>query len=80
MYTLNEIKVAAFNRVELSGLTANEKALWQGLAYCYDWFRSHPGEQEQECKQLAAQYIDYFWNKGKLVDLNGQKEKRIPAT
>lgn len=68
-YTLTEIKLAAYNRKELPDLEPNEAALWQGLAYCYDWNRVHPGEQTAECKALAEKYIDWFWKKQKLREV-----------
>ena len=68
-YTLNDIKLAAYNRKELPDLKPNEKALWQGLAYCYDWFRYHPDEQTEECKYLAQEYIYYYWEKQELKEV-----------
>lgn len=68
-YTLNEIKLAAYNQKELPGLRPNELALWQGLAYCYDWNRTYPGDQMSECKALADQYIDFYWHKQQLKEV-----------
>ena len=59
-YTLNDIKVAAYNMTELPGLSPRLGSLWQGLAYCYEYARLHPDETE-DCKQLAQRYIDFFW-------------------
>lgn len=60
-YTLNEIKVAAYNLTELPDLTPRQRSLWEGLAYCYEWHRLHPNEQTEACKALAQHYIDLFW-------------------
>ena len=65
-YTLNDIKLAAYNRKELPNMFPNEAALWQGLAYCYDWNRYHPDEQTEE---LAEDYIDFYWNKQNLKEV-----------
>lgn len=58
-YTLSQIKVAAYNWQELPGMTAQEAALWHGLGYCYEWFRSHP-EDKTACDELARVYIKFF--------------------
>lgn len=67
--TLSDIKVAAYNHKELNGLKPNESALWQGLAYCYDWFRFHPDSETEECKQLAEHYIKTFWEDQQLKEI-----------
>ena len=67
-YTLNDIKLAAYNRKELPNMLPNEAALWQGLAYCYDWHRCYPEDQAEECKMLADDYIDFYWNKQRLEE------------
>lgn len=41
----------------------------EGLAYCYDWNRYHPDEQIEECKELAEDYIDFYWNKQQLKEV-----------
>ena len=64
-YTLAEIKVAAYNWEELPDMTADDRHLWKGLGYCYEWFRSHP-EDKKDCDLLAQDYIN-FW-KGKFLD------------
>ena len=60
-YTLNEIKIAAYNLTELPDLTPRQRALWEGLAFCYEWHRLHPGEFEETNKALAQSYIHLFW-------------------
>ena len=67
-YTLNDIKLAAYNHKELPNMKPNEAALWQGLAYCYDWHRCYPEDQTEECKMLADDYIDFYWNKQRLEE------------
>lgn len=59
-YTLSEIKVAAYNWQELPDMTPRQRALWQGLGYCYDWNRQNP-DQTEECKALSDDYIKFFW-------------------
>lgn len=59
-YTLNDIKVAAFNLRELPDLTPRQRSLWEGLAYCYERQRFHP-EEKDDCRELANKYIDMFW-------------------
>jgi len=39
------------------------------LAYCYDWNRYHPDEQTKECKELAKEYINSYWNKQQLKEV-----------
>lgn len=58
--TLSEIKMAAYNWVELPNMTTQERLLWMGLGYCYEWYRSHP-EDKTACDQLAKTYIQSFW-------------------
>ena len=60
-YTLNDIRVAAYNQVEIPDLTPRHRSLWDGLAFCYEWHRLHPDEQVEACKALAQHYIDLFW-------------------
>lgn len=70
VYTLDEIKLAAYNRQLLPDLKPNESALWQGLAYCYDWFRTNPNNQTAECKQLAEEYVQIYWLKQQVRELS----------
>ena len=67
-YTLTEIKLAAYNRRELPDMTPCEAALWQGLAYCYDWNRVHPEDQVEECRALAEKYVALY-NRQKMKEL-----------
>ena len=67
-YTLNDIKLAAYNHKELPNMKPNEAALWQGLAYCYDWHWYYPEDQTEECKMLVDDYIDFYWNKQRLEE------------
>lgn len=57
--TLSEIKMAAYNWVELPDMTTQERLLWMGLGYCYEWYRCHP-EDKAACDELAKFYIRYF--------------------
>lgn len=58
-YTVGKLKVAAYNRKEPEDMTIQERNLYLGLAYCYDWFKLHPGQQK-ECKELMDNYINFF--------------------
>lgn len=58
-YTLEEIRIAAYNWVELSDMTPNERCLWQGLGYTYECFRA--GYDKKACQELADLYIRLFW-------------------
>lgn len=44
-------------------MTRDERNLWMGLGYCYEWYRTHP-EDKEACDELARKYIKYYW-KGK---------------
>ena len=58
-YTLNELKVAAYNWEELPDMTQRERSLWQGLGYAYECYRC--GHDKQVCDDLAKNYIKFFW-------------------
>ena len=60
-YTIGQLKVAAYNRQEPQNMTIQEKDLYLGLAYCYDWFRAYPYDRK-DCEELMKQYIQYFEN------------------
>lgn len=64
-YSISQIKLAAYNWKELPQMTHAERQLWQGLGYCYEWYRSHNDEKDQ-CDALAKHYIEAFekgmWN------------------
>ena len=66
-YTLAEIKIAAHNWTELPNMTVDERNLWEGLGYCYEWYRAHPDDLE-ECNKLAQNHIN-FYNIRKAADL-----------
>ena len=34
-----------------------DRWLWMGLGYCYEWYRAHP-EDKGECEALAESYIN----------------------
>ena len=40
-------------------MTRDERDLWMGLGYCYEWYRGHP-EDKEECDKLARNYIRYY--------------------
>ena len=58
-YTVGELKVAAYNRKEPPKMNVQERNLYLGLAYCYDWFKEHP-EDRSDCEELMAHYIKFF--------------------
>lgn len=62
-YNLNDLRVAAYNWTELPDMTLEDRYLWMGLGYCYEWYRCHP-EDKQACDELAQGYIDH-WKKEK---------------
>ena len=64
-YKLSEIKVAAYNQTPLPDMTQKETYLYQGLGYCYEWYRGHP-EDKADCDRLAQHYIEFFMGKGNL--------------
>lgn len=59
-YTKDEIKLAAYNNTKLPDMDKDDSFLWSGMFYCYWWFRNRPGEQIEECKELARCYEE-FW-------------------
>ena len=58
--TLDNLRVAAYNWTELPDMTQNERNLWMGLGYCYEWYRAHP-EDKKQCDELSQQYIKAYW-------------------
>lgn len=58
--TLEDLKRAAYNWTEPADMTPEQRALWHGLGYCYEWYRAHP-EDKKECDMLAQIYIKLFW-------------------
>lgn len=66
-YTVPEIKTAAYKWEHLPDMTVAEKELWMGLAYCYEWYRSHP-EEKNECNNLANLYLRmYELHSGRMI-------------
>lgn len=59
-YSLEEIKKAAYNWTEPKGMTRDERSLWMGLGYCYEWYRAHP-EDKEACDELSRKYIRFYW-------------------
>lgn len=58
-YTINQIKVAAYNYTALPDMTEQESNLYTGLAYCYEWYRLHP-EDRTVCEELMNIYINFY--------------------
>ena len=59
-YPHDKLRVAAYNWTELPDMTQNERNLWMGLGYCYEWYRAHP-EDKKQCDELSQQYIKAYW-------------------
>ena len=60
-YTVGQLKVAAYNRQEPQNMSIQEKNLYLGLAYCYDWFRMCPDDRK-DCEELLEIYSWFFEN------------------
>ena len=58
-YSISQIKMFAYNNQPPEDLTWTENNLYCGLAYCYEWFRSHP-EDKVECEKLMDNYINWY--------------------
>ena len=52
--------MAAYNWTEPKCMTRDERSLWMGLGYCYEWYRNNPKDKE-ECDKLAQIYIKSLW-------------------
>ena len=61
LYSLDEIKVAAYNFIELADMNYREHSLWLGLAYVYDLYRN--GEPKQTCLEIMDKYIKLYGEK-----------------
>lgn len=70
-YTVNQIKVLAYNCDEQKDFTAAEKNLFVGLAYCYECFRA--GYDKQECEDLMQNYIT-FYNNSRLREVKSAQK------
>lgn len=58
-YTIDQIKVHAYNYTEKMNYTDAERDLFTGIAYCYEWYRAHP-EDKQACEDRMKFYIDWY--------------------
>lgn len=58
-YTINQIKVFAYNNDEQPDFTIFDRDLYLGLAYCYEWWRMHP-EDKVNCEKLMEHYIQHY--------------------
>jgi len=59
-YTLDEIRLAAFNMQPLEKPKDYEAFLYGGLKYVYEWFKLHP-EDKEICNKLANDYIFNYY-------------------
>lgn len=71
-YTVGELKIAAYNRQEPQNMTVQERNLYIGLSYCYDWFKSNP-DDKADCEELMRNYIQFFENH-QLRELSRRRE------
>ena len=60
-YTINDIKVAAYNWTELPDMTVEERALWYSLGYWYEQYRADPS-LKAECEKHVNGYVELFLN------------------
>ena len=60
-YTINQIKVFAYNCDEKDDFTISEFNLFCGIAYAYEWYRANPDDKDQ-CQKLIENYIDFYTN------------------
>ena len=58
-YTIDQIKVHAYNYTEKMDYTDAERDLFSGIAYCYEWYRAHP-EDKKACEDRMNFYIDWY--------------------
>lgn len=58
-YTIDEIKLLAYNFEEKQDFSIAERNLFLGIAYCYDWYKAHP-EDKNECIKLMEFYIQWY--------------------
>lgn len=58
-YTINEIKVAAYNFTELPDMSVEERALWYSIGYWYEEYRANP-DRKAECQEAVDGYVDVF--------------------
>ena len=70
--TLAEIKLAAYNWTEPPNMDVEERFLWEGLGYCYEWYRSHP-EDKDECDKLAQNYIKHYYLRKMVGEQNDSR-------
>lgn len=60
-YTVDQIKILAYNCEEKEDFTDTEFNLFLGLAYAYEWYRANP-EDRSACMELMQNYIDFYAN------------------
>lgn len=60
-YTIQEIKVAAYNWTELPGMSIRERALWESLGYWYEEYRAVP-DSRAECQKNVDSLVELFLN------------------
>lgn len=70
-YTIDQIKVFAYNNAEQMDFTPQEKNLFCEIGYCYEWWRSHPADKK-DCIERMEKYIEWFeWAKMREIKKTG---------
>ena len=72
-YTVDQIKVMAYNCDEKDDFTIAERNLFIGLAYCYEWYRAKP-EEKDACERLMGEYLYWY---GVFAHQSERKEKGV---
>ena len=57
-YTINQIKVFAYNRKEQSDFSDAEGILFRGLRYCYDCHRA--GYEKEDIEPIMNGFLRYY--------------------
>ena len=57
-YTINQIKVFAYNRNEQKDFTDAEQRLYNGLRYCYDCHRA--GYEKEDIEPIMSDFLRFY--------------------
>lgn len=71
-YTVDQIKVFAYNRDEKEDFDIFEKNLFLGLSYCYDCFKA--GYSKEQCQKLMNEYI-FIFNQQTFIAYKANKKR-----
>lgn len=67
-YTINEIKIAAYNWNELPDMGVEERALWYSVGFWYEEYRSGR-ESKEDCAAAVNGLIEHYC-KVKMIGRN----------